>query len=378
MPATLSADEVQDLGRTIGVVCERHASESRVREVAYDEKVPHAGFDQELWTLLCEQVGVVSMAVPESQGGDEGGAIALGAVAEQLGRVLAPVPFVASAVLATGLLIEAGPQHLLDEWLPSLIDGTRTLAAVLTPDGGLWRPGTVSVVAERGQPVLDGTARHVLHGGSADLLVVAAKTDNDVKLYAVDVSDRGVLISPEPTLDGTRPMATVELNSANAHPLSATPDAVTTIRWHVDRALAILSAEQVGTNGKVLEIATEYARTRHQFGRAIGTFQAIKHSCANMLVDLEWARSASQAALESVTTGTEELGWRASMAKAVCSQSLREASHANLQIHGGIGFTWENNAHLFLKRARTDEVIFGSTNDHWERLATDAAEVLAC
>ena len=122
----------------------------------------------------------------------------------------------------------------------------------------------------------------------------------------------------------------------------------------------------------MLEIATEYARTREQFDRPIGSFQAIKHKCADMLVDLEWARSASAAALESADGDGGGSGWRASMAKAVCSEALRDAAHANVQIHGGIGFTWEDSAHLYLRRARTDEVLFGSPAQHWDRLAAEA------
>jgi 3-oxochol-4-en-24-oyl-CoA dehydrogenase len=138
-------------------------------------------------------------------------------------------------------------------------------------------------------------------------------------------------------------------------------------------ALAVLSAEQVGACERVLEIATDYARTREQFGRQIGSFQAIKHKCADMLVDLEWARSASQAALEafddSHAAAANEADWRASMAKAVCSEALRNAAKTNVQIHGGIGFTWEDSAHLYFRRARTDEVVFGTPGQHWDRLS---------
>jgi alkylation response protein AidB-like acyl-CoA dehydrogenase len=136
--------------------------------------------------------------------------------------------------------------------------------------------------------------------------------------------------------------------------------------------LAVLSAEQVGAAERVLEIATDYARTREQFGRRIGSFQAVKHRCADMLIDLELARSASLAALQSIDDGDGESGWRVSMAKAVCSEALRAMSHANLQIHGGIGFTWEHAAGLYVKRARTDEVLFGVPAEHWDRLAGEA------
>lgn len=368
MTATLSAADIKDLSEAIAAVCARHASETRVREVAYTAGRQNAGFDTDLWRLLCAHVGVASMGIPEDLGGDQAGSRALGAVAEQLGRVVAPVPFVASAVLATGLLIDAAPPELLATWLPQLADGTKTAAAVLTPDGGLWHQDRVSVVADAGK--LRGTARHVLHGAGADLLIVAALSDGAVELFAVEASASGVSRQGEATLDGTRPMGSVTFDGASATHLCSTGSAGAIISRNVDRALAVLSAEQVGATARVLEIATEYARTRQQFGRPIGSFQAIKHSCADILVGLEWSRSASQAALESVEGDTAELSWRASMAKAVCAQTLRDATHANVQIHGGIGFTWENSAHLYLKRARTDETIFGSTGQHWDRIVS--------
>lgn len=377
MSAKLSRDEIQGLIATVAAVCDRYATEDRVREVAYCDDATHDGFDTELWTVLCQQVGVAAMTVPEDQGGAEAGTTALGAVAEQLGRVVAPVPFVASAVLATGLLLDAAPQPVLDAWLPSLMAGTRTAAAVLSGDGGLWRPDAIPIRATPGNPELNGTARHVLHAGAADLLVVAALADGAVELFALDAADPGVSITPEPTLDGTRPMATVSFTNAGATHLTSTAAAAETVARNIDRALAVLSAEQVGTCARVLEVASEYARTRHQFGRPIGSFQAVKHACSNILVDLEWSRSASQAALESIDDSPDNAPWRSSMAKAVCSEALRNATHANVQIHGGIGFTWENSAHLFLKRARTDEVIFGGPGEHWDRLATESSEIFA-
>ena len=191
-------------------------------------------------------------------------------------------------------------------------------------------------------------------------------------MFLLDAATPGTTVESERVLDGTRPMATITFTHASATRLTVAGPVDDIIERGVHRALAVLSAEQVGACERVLEIATEYARTREQFGRPIGSFQAIKHRCADMLVDLEWARSASQAALQSVDDDDGETGWRASMAKAVCSEALRDVSHANLQIHGGIGFTWEDSAHLYLKRARTDEVIFGGPALHWDRLAAEA------
>jgi alkylation response protein AidB-like acyl-CoA dehydrogenase len=169
-------------------------------------------------------------------------------------------------------------------------------------------------------------------------------------------------------------MATVTFSRTRAQRLGGEISVEGIVEHNVDRALAVLAAEQVGTCERLLELTTEYAKTRRQFSRPIGSFQAIKHALANTLVDLEWARSAAQAALEELGTNTaEDLTWRASMAKAVCSQALRDAAHTGVQIHGGIGFSWEGPVHRFLRRARTDEVLFGVPAHYWTRLAFEAA-----
>jgi 3-oxochol-4-en-24-oyl-CoA dehydrogenase len=212
-------------------------------------------------------------------------------------------------------------------------------------------------------------------GGSAadDLVVVAIDDDGEPALFLLDPAVDGVVAEGERVLDGTRPMAAITFSAAPAVRLSGADPVDAIIERNIDMALAVLSAEQVGACERVLELATAYARTREQFGRPIGSFQAIKHKCADMLVDLEWARSASQAALEALddsdAAAAGEADWRASMAKAVCSEALRDAAHANVQIHGGIGFTWEDSAHLYFRRARTDEVVFGTPGQHWDRLA---------
>ena len=377
----LSAGERQELAQSVRSACERMAPEERVRLVAYGEGAEGgdgpSGFDTALWDVLCNQVGVAAIALPEYLGGAGYGASALGAVAHELGRALAPVPFLSSTVLATGLLvdlIERDPEA--EKRLAGLIEGRRTAAAALTGDGGLWRRSAVTLSAVGGghEWRVDGTVRHVLGGAAADdLVVMAAAEDGEPAVFLIDPATEGVLVEAEHVLDGTRPMATITLSSAAAVRLSGEGPVDDVVSRNVDTALAVLSAEQVGACERVVEIATDYARTREQFGRPIGSFQAIKHKCADMLVDLEWARSASQAALQSFdtddSTAASEMDWRASMAKAVCSESLRNAVHANVQIHGGIGFTWEDSAHLYLRRARTDEVLLGSPAQHWDRLS---------
>jgi alkylation response protein AidB-like acyl-CoA dehydrogenase len=372
----LSTDERDQLAQSVRAACERLAPEGRVRAVAYEKERAQRGFDAQLWKVLCDQVGVAAIGLPEDLGGGGYGASALGVVAHELGRALAPVPFIASTVFATGLLVDLRNQDPnVDDRVSALTAGDRTAAAAVTGDGGLWQRSGVTVAAEynSGTWLLDGTVRHVLNGGAADDLVVAATSDGKPAVFVLEATATGVSVSEENVLDWTRPMATIAFDRAPATRLSGDDPVDDVIGRNVDLALAVLSAEQVGTCERVLEIATDYARTREQFNRPIGSFQAIKHKCADMLVDLEWARSASQAALEAFEGNIAgESGWRASMAKAVCSEALRDASHANVQIHGGIGFTWEHSAHLYLRRARTDEVVFGKPAQHWDRLASEA------
>ncbi|MGV0067666.1 acyl-CoA dehydrogenase family protein [Mycobacterium colombiense] len=364
--SALSLDERQELGQAVRAACARLCSEERVRRVAYE----CGGFDAELWTVLCGQVGVGAIGMPEDLGGAGFGASALAIVAHELGRTLAPVPFLASAVLATGLLVEAGASPAR---LEQLAEGRRVAAAVITGDGGFSaRPGATFEARQRsGEWRIDGKARHVLHGTAADDLVVVAMVDGKRAIFLIDTSAAGVVIEPEEVLDSTRPMASIALCDVAAEELTANGPVDGLIDRCLRRALAVLSAEQVGACERILEIATEYARTREQFGRPIGSFQAIKHRCADMLVELEFARSASQAAVEWADGGGDD-SWRVSMAKAVCSEVLRNAAHSNMQIHGGIGFTWEGSAGLYMKRARTDEVLFGLPGEHWDRVATEA------
>jgi alkylation response protein AidB-like acyl-CoA dehydrogenase len=368
---TLSTDESTELAESVRSACGRLASEERVRAVVFERDDKTRGFDTELWTALCGQVGVTAIALPASLGGASYGVTALGVVAHELGRALAPVPFLASAVLATGLLTESDSGG---DQLESLVGGHRTAAAAITGTGGKWDRAAVTLTAHRAADrwAIDGTVRHVLNGTAADDLVVVAAVGQEPAVFLLDAAAEGVTVRAERVLDGTRPMATIAFTGAPAERLTGDGPADDLIERCVSRTLAVLSAEQVGSCERILEMATDYARTREQFGRRIGSFQAIKHRCADMLVDLELARSASHAALQSVDDEDGETAWQVSMAKAVCSEALRAMSHANLQIHGGIGFTWEHPAGLYLKRARTDEVLFGLPAEHWDRLAAAA------
>ncbi|MGE0214660.1 acyl-CoA dehydrogenase family protein [Mycolicibacterium sp.] len=367
----LSVDIRAALGDSVRAACARLAQEERIRAVAYDRTGADRGFDRELWLALCEQIGVAAVAVPEDLGGAGFGPAAQAVIAHELGRVLGPVPFLSSAVLATGLLVRTGaPEGLL----AGLLDGRRTAALLVDSGmshGDCLATGIVAEPSGRGW-TLHGSVRHVLHGASADHLVVVADVDAQQAVFIADRAQSGVAATEESVLDGTRPMATVTLRGAHADRLAPEQPVRELLTAALRHTAAVLTAEQVGAAERALEMATEYARTRRQFDRAIGSFQAVKHRCADMLVDLEMARSASLAAVQAVNDEEPDADWRVNMAAAVCSEALRAIAHGNLQVHGGIGFTWEHAAGLYVRRARTDEVLFGSPGRHWDDLAAGA------
>jgi alkylation response protein AidB-like acyl-CoA dehydrogenase len=366
----MTRQEAAEFARSVRAAC-ASLSTKRAEDITFG--AADSGFDHQLWLLLCQQLGAAEIVVPTSGERDATDTVALGVVAHELGRALAPVPFLASAVLATGLVAELGcEKEALDVW----ISGARTAAAIFSSFGGPWDPTAVSISAagSAGDWTLTGVARHVLHGRDADDYVIVADAGTALTAFLVDRHDAGVTVEPEQVLDGTRPMATVSLAQVRGRRLGGQDSVDEIVARHVDRALAVLAAEQVGTCERLLELTTEYAKTRSQFGRPIGSFQSIKHALANNLVDLEWATSASQAALERIgpREGADR-SWRASLAKAVCSEALRQIAHTGVQVHGGLGFSWEGPVHRYLRRARTDEVIFGGPSYYWSRLALEAA-----
>ncbi len=367
----LSAEERATLGSSVRAACTRLLPEHRLRAVAYEGPADDRGFDRPLWEALCGQVGVAAIGIPDGDQDDSCPIAAHAVIAHELGRALAPVPFLSSAVLATRLLTATGESTDL---LEDLAAGGRTAtAAVPTRDGRVDEAELPAAVDDGGQWRLSGSVRHVLGALGAEHIVVLAAQNGRPQLYLVDRDETGVTITAQSVLDATRPMATVGLDAAAARHLPADRPVEDIVGDSLRYAVAVLTAEQVGAAERVLEMAVEYARVRRQFDRPIGSFQAIKHRCADMLVELEMARSASLAAVEAVDTADPDAPWLVSMAKAVCSEALRDAAHANLQIHGGIGFTWEHAVGLYVKRARTDEVLFGLPAAHWRVLEQSAA-----
>ncbi|HEX3541415.1 MAG TPA: acyl-CoA dehydrogenase family protein [Acidimicrobiales bacterium] len=365
------SDEQEELRRSVRRFLADKSPESEVRRLmATDE-----GYDPDVWAQMAQQLGLLGLAIPEEFGGSGFSFVELVVVLEEMGRALLCAPFFSTVVLAGGALLASGDDAAKKEFLPGIAAGELLATLALTEDSARWDEAAVTTAATAaGEGFhLTGHKTFVIDGHRSDVILVAARTERGVSLFAVTGDAPGLVRQSMPTMDQTRKQSRLTFEHVPARLVGAEGQGWPIVAQALDRAAVALAAEQVGGAQRVLEMSVEYAKTRIQFGRPIGSFQAIKHKCADMLVGLEWARSASAAALDSVDGEAGEMAgesdWRASMAKAVCSEALRDAAHVNVQIHGGIGFTWEDSAHLYLRRARTDEVLFGGPGQHWDRLA---------
>lgn len=313
------------------------------------------GFDEALWRKLGLDMGLAGLGLPTDLGGAGGGLAELTVVAEELGRALSPVPFLSSTVLAGQILAGCGSPVVAEvaTGVPVSFAGTDS--------DGCWRADAVPVQAR--DNILSGTVDFVLDAMSAQHLVVAAD-DGDVYLVPADAP--GVTRSALRTLDPSRSQATVRFDDAVAERLTEGGAGAAVVDRAVDVALLVLAAEQVGGAAHCLDDAVEYARVRHQFGRAIGSFQAIKHALADVLILVEMARSAIGRAVEA---GDGDLAEAAAVAAVWCSEAYTAAAAQNVHVNGGTGFTWEHDAHLYFRRARADEALLGGPAFHRERLA---------
>jgi alkylation response protein AidB-like acyl-CoA dehydrogenase len=328
-----------------------------------------AGYDRNLWDLMASQLGVCGMAIPEEYGGAGFSFLELGLVLEELGRSLTVSPFFASCVMAAQLLLAIDDESARKDYLPGIAAGSLIASVALAEDSGSWRPEDVTTRAEAGENGwrLTGHKSYVLDGAVAGLLLVIARTDDGPAVFAVDAE--GLAREPLTTMDLTRKQARVTFDGTPARLLGTIAGAEPAIATMLDRSAIALAADALGGTAKVLEMSVEYAKIREQFGRPIGSFQAIKHKCASMLVDLESSRSAVYYALWAVSAGEPDERTVAPLAKAYCVDTYLHAAGENIQIHGGIGFTWEHPAHLYLKRAKSSQVLLGDSDFHRQQLA---------
>jgi alkylation response protein AidB-like acyl-CoA dehydrogenase len=368
-------DEQETLRRTARRFLEVWSSPEQVRAAMREER----GYDPETWQRLGGELGLTALTIPEAYGGAGLGAVELVAVMEEMGRALLCAPFFSTICLAANALILAGSDAQREALLPGIAAGTTIAALALTEESGRLDGGGVEATAVRdgGDYLLSGMKRFVIDGFAADLLLVAARApgscgEEGISLFAVPASTGGVVRRALPTMDATRKQAEIRLDRARV-PASALVGgeglAWSTIQRTLDLALIALSAEQVGGMQRCLDMAVDYAKTRVQFGRPIGSFQAIKHRCAEMLTRVESARSASYYAGWAAATDDPELPVLAALAKAYCSDAYFFCASENIQIHGGIGFTWEHDAHLYFKRARSSESLLGDATWHREIVA---------
>ena len=355
LQVTYAPTEEQELIRSTA----RQFLEDRIgMEKVRDLMMSDDGFDPVLWKEMAE-MGWTGLVVPEEHGGSGLGAVEMSVLLEEMGRMVTPGPFFASAVMATTAILELGTPGQQDDLLPPLASGSKlaTLGIFEQPRG--WSPGTPATTARRrgGGWVLDGAKRSVLAGSSADLFLVSATTDDGVRLFVVESGADGVDVEAESVLDPTRRQATVTLRSVSVDEQAVLGD-LEGLRRVLALSSASLAAEQVGGAQKCMEMSVEYAKTRHQFGRPIGSYQSIKHRCANMLMKVEHARSAAYYAAR-VTDDVTELAVAAALAASVSSEAYVWVAGENLQVHGGIGFTWEHDAHIYLKRAKASSLLLG-------------------
>ncbi len=325
---------------------------AEVRRRMEDER----GYDLDAWLRMAADHDLHSLHLPAAVGGAGLGWVEQAVVLEETGRALLCAPYLGT--VATAPLLP--PEHQA-----AIAGGLCTATLAVAEGSGRWDDAGVKTRAVRspaGGWRLEGEKSYVVDGCDADVLVVAARRGDDaVGLFLVDAGAPGLDRAPLATVDQTRRQARVTLAATPARPLDGTLAAA------MDIAVVALAAEQVGGADRALEMAVEYARRRVQFGRPIGSFQAVKHLCAEMLVDLESARGAARHA--AAVVGTTELPEAAAVAKACCSEMYVRVATDSLHVHGGLGFTWDHDAHLYFKRARSSRLLFGNPRHHRERLA---------
>jgi len=338
-----------------------------------------AGTTPDIWQKFAEQ-GWLGLIYPEAYGGVGLGFVDLTVLMEEMGRIVLPGPYF-SAVLQGGLaLLEAGSEAQKGEWLPKISSGEARVALAWTEPNARWDAGGVTATAKEagGGFVLSGTKLFVHDAHTADALVIAARTaegrsaSEGVSLFLVPKGANGVEIKLLPTMDQTRKLCEVTLKnvSVGKEALVGEKDkGWAPLARVIERATVALCAEMCGGAQKVLEMTTDYAKIRVAFGKPIGSYQGVKHKLADMLVDVENAKSITYYAAWAVDESVAEASLAASMAKAYVSDAYRKVAAAGIQLHGGIGFTWDHDMHLYFKRAKGSEFTFGDATYHRELVA---------
>lgn len=361
------SEEQEELRRAVRRFLQDKSPEAEVRRLMETAE----GYDPAVWSQMADQLGLQSLAIPEEYGGAGFGYVELIVVLEEMGAALLCAPYFSTVALAANALVTSGDEAAKKQHLPGLASGETIATLALTEDSGRWDTGSVALAATQSGDgwALDGHKSFVLDGHVADLVLAVARTEAGVSLFAVRGDADGLERTALPTLDQTRKQARLEFHGTPATLVGIEGGAEPGLAKTLQLAAVALAAEQVGGAQHCLDSSVEYAKSRFQFGRPIGSFQAIKHKCADMLLEVESARSAAYYAGWAAADDSEELPVVASLAKSYCSEAYFHAAAENIQIHGGVGFTWEHTAHLYFKRAKSSELLFGDPAYHRELLA---------
>jgi alkylation response protein AidB-like acyl-CoA dehydrogenase len=334
-----------------------------------DGKAP---YDKELWKGLAE-MGFLGVAIPEEFGGAGAGHLELCVIAEEMGRALAPVPFSSTVYLAAEALLIAGSDGLKRKWLPKIASGEAIGTLALFEGTGNPSPNAIKLSADGA--MLNGTKKPVADGAIADFAVVAARTgssgrESDISLFVVDMKGSGVEVKELTNLDPTRGQAEVTFRNCKAEPLGAAGEGWSILSQVLDRAAVLTAFEQVGGADRALEMGRDYALDRIAFGRPIGSFQAVKHMLADMYVSATLARSNCYYGAWALSTNAGELPEAAAAARISATQAFQHCAKNNIQVHGGMGFTWEFDCHMYYRRANAVALGLGSLS-YWEDTLID-------
>ena len=337
------------------------------------------GFNPDVWVQLSQQLGMTGVHMPEDLGGAGFGAVEMAIVCEEMGKSLYCGPYFASAVCAASAIRLAADSTQMEALLPEIIAGERIACLAVSEHQGVWSDenfSTTAVARDSGY-LINGLKRFVVDGGNADLIVVVAKDDTGVGFYTVDAND--VTVTALESMDPTRKLAHIQFTDSPAQKLAN--GGSDQLKLLLDIASTALANEMVGGAQTLLDSALSYTQLRFQFGRSIASFQAIKHRLADLLLELELAKSAAYQAAQTLASSAlwcadgqaahpEQVTEHASLAKAAASEVYLHTALECIQMHGGIGFTWENDTHLWFKRAKSSEVLLGTPAQHRERMLT--------
>ena len=366
------SEEQDQLRDAVRRFLESKSPSSEVRRLMETEE----GYDPAVWAQMANELGLQSLHIPEEYGGQGFTFVELGIVLEEMGRVLLCAPYFSTVCLAANVILNAATDEQKAELLPGIAAGETIAALAFTEPSGKWDASGITLEAKGSGDsyTLTGTKHFVIDGHTANLVVVVARTEGStgedgIGFFVVDGDAAGLTRTPLATMDQTRKQARLEFAGVSAKPLGDVGRGWAALSKTLDQAAVCLANEMVGGAQKVLDMSVEYAKVRVQFGRPIGSFQAIKHKCADMLLEVESGKSAAYYASWAAAEDNDELPVVAALAKAYCSEAYFHATAENIQIHGGIGFTWEHPAHLYFKRAKSSEIYLGDPTYHRELLA---------